>query len=331
MRGTHVQKLRCDEVELFRPEVFAAAKFTTQSTDRIVAAMELISTMHRPYGLMQKEVAAAADRGVPVFKWCVWETIEPCVGRTCSQCRLWGDCQGRAQRAGGYLKIDDCIAQMCRSSRAGWESEMLCIRPSLENAVFSDFDPDIHVRPVDYEPNLPLYRTLDFGFVNPFVCLWLQVDGEGTVRVIDEYVRRQATIEVHAAELKARTPCPQERVAATFCDPSGDGRGGTTGTSTVHELRNLGIITKYRRSAVPEGIELIRRAIRSGDGKASLVISPNCPRLIEALQCYHYPDATHAAGSEVPLKDGVYAHPIDALRYFFINRQHSGPTKERRY
>ena len=141
VRGTHVQKLRCDEVELFRPEVFAAAKFTTQSTDRIVAAMELISTMHRPYGLMQKEVAAAADRGVPVFKWCVWETIEPCVGRTCSQCRLWGDCQGRAQRAGGYLKIDDCIAQMCRSSRAGWESEMLCIRPSLENAVFGDLDP----------------------------------------------------------------------------------------------------------------------------------------------------------------------------------------------
>ena len=35
VRGQHVQKLRCDEVELFDDDVFAAAKFTTQSTDRI--------------------------------------------------------------------------------------------------------------------------------------------------------------------------------------------------------------------------------------------------------------------------------------------------------
>jgi len=331
VRGTHVQKLRCDEVELFREEVFAAAKFTTQSTDEIVAALELISTMHRPYGLMQREVTAATSAGVPVFKWCLWETIEKCVGRTCAQCSLWSDCQGRAQRACGYLKIDDCIAQMRRSSRAGWESEMLCLRPSLDNVVFADFDPALHVRPVDYDPNLPLYRTLDFGFVNPFVCLWLQVDHEGTVRVIDEYIRRQATIEVHAAELKARTPCPEERVTATYCDPSGDGRTGSSGTSAVRDLHSLGIVTKFRPSTIVEGVELVRRAIRSGDGKSSLVVSPNCPRLIEALQCYHYPDASRTAGSEQPLKDGVYDHPIDALRYFFINRKHSTPTATRRY
>ncbi len=331
VRGTHVQKLRCDEVELFRPEVFAAAKFTTQSTDTIVAGMELISTMHRPYGLMQKEVSAATSAGVPIFKWCLWETIEKCLGRECSQCSLSGDCQGRAQRAGGYLKIDDCITQMRRSSRAGWESEMLCFRPSLENVVFADFDADTHIRPLEYDSSLPLYRTLDFGFVNPFVCLWIQVDHDGIVRVIDEYVRRQATIEVHAREIKARTPCPEEQVAATYCDPAGTGHNDVTGTSTVRELRSLGIVVKYCRSTILEGIELVRRALRSGDGKSTLVVSPHCPRLIEALQCYHYPDANQAAGSEQPFKDGVYDHPIDALRYFFINRQRSGPTKTRVY
>ena len=329
VRGTHVQKLRCDEVELFDEDVFAAAKFTTQSTDTITAAMELISTMHRPYGLMQREVAAAARTGVPVFKWCLWETIERCTGRNCSQCPLWGDCQGRAREACGYLKIDDCITQMRRSSRAGWEAEMLCIRPSLENVVFGEFDPETHVRPVDYDPNLPLYRTLDFGFVNPFVCLWIQADRDGTVRVIDEYVRSRATIDVHAKEMKTRTPCPEEQVTATFCDPAGAGQNDVTGTSTVRELRSLGIATRYRRSTILEGIELIRRAIRSGDGKSALVLSPRCPRLIEALQCYHYPDTGPATG-ELPFKDGVYDHPIDALRYFFINAQ-STPATTRRY
>ena len=33
VRGQHIQKLRCDEVELFDENVFAAAKFTTHSTD----------------------------------------------------------------------------------------------------------------------------------------------------------------------------------------------------------------------------------------------------------------------------------------------------------
>ncbi len=330
VRGTHVQKLRCDEVELFDENVFAAAKFTTQSTDTITAAMELISTMHRPYGLMQREVAAAAQAGVPLFKWCIWETVEKCAGRNCSQCPLWGDCRGRARQAAGYLKIDDCITQMRRSSRAGWEAEMLCIRPSLENVVFGEFDPAVHVRPVEYDPNLPLYRALDFGFVNPFVCLWIQVDGAGTVRVLDEYVRTRATIDMHAVEMKTRTPCPEERVAATFCDPAGAGQNDVTGTSAVRELRALGIAIRYRRSGILEGIELIRRAIRAGDSKSTLVISPRCPRLIEALRCYHYPDRGPTTG-ELPLKDGVYDHPIDALRYFFVNAQRDSTTRSRRY
>ncbi len=332
VRGQHIQKLRCDEVELFDEDVFAAAKFTTHSTSGIVAAMEMISTMHRPYGLMHKIVSSAEKFGTPVFKWCLWEVIEKCMDRSCSQCPLWEDCQGKARRANGYLKIDDCITQRRRASRAGWEAEMLCKRPSLENVVFDEFDTDRHVQPVDYDPNLPLYRTLDFGFVNPFVCLWIQVDNDGVVQVIDEYVRSRATIDVHAAELKSRTPAPEERIAATFCDPAGASVNDITGTSVIRELRTLGIVTQYRRSGILEGIELIRRAIRCGDGSSTLIISPRCQRLIEAMRCYHYPESgSAAAAGELPLKDGLYDHPIDALRYFFVNYHHPAKTTTRRY
>ncbi len=186
VRGQHVHKLRCDEVELFDEDVFAAAKFITQSTDSLLAAMEVISTMHRPYGLMQKQITQATQQNTPIFKWCVWEVIEKCKERNCSQCRLWQDCQGKAKQADGYLKVDDCITQMTRASRAGWESEMLCKKPNLENAVFDQFDPAIHVRPVDYDHDLPLYRSLDFGFVNQFVCLLFQIDAERALRVLFE-------------------------------------------------------------------------------------------------------------------------------------------------
>ncbi|HUT44951.1 MAG TPA: hypothetical protein VMX36_01650 [Sedimentisphaerales bacterium] len=318
VRGQHVQRLRCDELELFDEDVFAAAKFTTQSTAEITAGMELISTMHRPYGLMHEVVTSAPKFGTPVFKWCVWEVIEKCVGRGCSQCPLSEDCRGRAKAANGYLKIDDCITQMRRASRAGWEAEMLCSRPSRQNVVFNEFDPAVHVGAVDYNPNLPLYRALDFGFVNPFVCLWIQVDDAGVVRVIDEYVRSRATIDVHAVEMKSRTPVAEEKVTATFCDPAGKSVNDVTGTSAVRELRALGIAVRFKRSGILEGIELIRRAIRSGDGKSSLIVSPRCPRLIEAMECYHYPESANTP-RELPQKDGLYDHPIDAMRYFFIN------------
>jgi hypothetical protein len=331
VRGQHVQKLRCDEVELFDGDVFAAAKFTTHSTNNLTAAMEMISTMHRPYGLMQQVVTSAPKFGTPIFKWCLWEVIEKCTDRNCSQCPLASDCAGKAKKANGYLKIDDCITQMRRASRAGWEAEMLCKKPSLENVVFDEFDPDVHVRPVDYDPNLPLYRSLDFGFVNPFVCLWIQVDDDGVVRMIDEYVRRRATVDVHAAEIKARIPCREEQVAATFCDPAGASVNDVTGTSIVRELRSHGIATRFRRSGILQGIELIRRAIRSGDGKGHLIVSPRCQRLIEALQCYHYPDSSRAGYNELPLKDGLYDHPIDALRYFFVNHAQPTRTTFRRY
>ena len=324
VRGRHVNKLRCDEVELFDRDVFNAAKFITQTKNGISAGMEIISTMHKPYGLMHELVGQAEDSNVPVFKWCVWEVIEKCVGRSCSQCVLWGDCKGKAKRGNGYFKIDDCITQMKRASRAGFESEMLCLRPNVENSVFGEFDASVHVGPVEYDRNLPLYRAIDFGFVNPFVCLWIQVDAVGCVRVIDEYYKSRSPVSVHAEQIKKMTPCAEERVAETFCDPAGAGVNDVTGTSSVRELKLLGIKMRYRKSRILEGIELVRRAIKAGDGSRKLIISPRCQRLIEAMECYHYPD--NKADCELPDKDGVYDHPIDALRYFFVN--YHRPRKE---
>jgi hypothetical protein len=331
VRGQHVQKLRCDEVELFKPKVFSAAKFTTQSSSSIISALEAISTMHRPYGLMHTLITQAEANGSEVFKWCIWEVVEKCVGRSCSQCSLWSDCRGVARNARGYFKIDDCITIMRRSSRVGWETEMLCRRPSLDNVVFDEFDISLHVGDVDYNPDLPLYRSLDFGFVNPFVCLWIQVDGEGIVRVIDEYLCRRATVEVNTQQIKQRSPCDEEGVVYTFCDPAGMNRNDVTGTSAVRELRSAGVRVRYRSSRIGEGIELIRRAVKSGDGKRSLLISQRCGRLIEAMKCYHYPENTAGPGTELPVKDGVYDHPIDALRYFFVNYKQRGNIGTRLY
>lgn len=59
VRGTRVQKIRCDEVELFDREIWEAAQLTTRSLPvpgpwgaLVRGSVEALSTMHRPYGLM---------------------------------------------------------------------------------------------------------------------------------------------------------------------------------------------------------------------------------------------------------------------------------------
>jgi hypothetical protein len=119
-------------------------------------------------------------------------------------------------------------------------------------------------------------------------------------------------------------------VAGTFCDPAGASRNDITGTSTVRELAAAGVRATYRHSRILDGIEKIRAALRSGDGTHHLTISPRCVRLIEALRCYHYP-AEAGNPSELPQKDGLYDHPIDALRYFFVNAPCNRMPGSRRY
>ena len=59
VRGVRVQKVRCDEVDLFDPDVWSAAQLTTRSMhcpgpwgDTVRGSVEALSTMHRPFGLM---------------------------------------------------------------------------------------------------------------------------------------------------------------------------------------------------------------------------------------------------------------------------------------
>ena len=60
---------------------------------------------------------------------------------------------------------------MRRASRAGWEAEMLCKKPMLDNVVFDEFDPAVHVSDIDYDPNLPLYRSRSILALSIRLCV----------------------------------------------------------------------------------------------------------------------------------------------------------------
>ncbi len=339
VRGLRVQKLRCDELELFDSKVLDAAKLTTRSLtladgSSVAGTMEALSTLHTPWGLMHDWVEQSEAAARPVIKWCVLDVLEKCPpDRECASCPLWDDCRGLAKTADGFLPIDDAIALKRRASVESWEAEMLCKRPSVKGCVFPTFDPDQHVcenistslregvsdsgspslSPQSSNLSPPLCLAIDFGFSNPFACLWIADDGS-TVHVIDEYVQSGRTMDEHLRVIESR---PWGKVRAIACDPAGNSRNDQTAESNVTLLRRRGYVVRSKPSGIVDGLELIRRDLRSGSGEVSLFVHPQCRNLIKALRSYHYPTGY---SSELPFKDGENDHLIDALRYFYVNR-----------
>jgi hypothetical protein len=173
VRGTRVQKLRCDEVDLFDPEVWTAAQLTTR--ERVLTpegghpftvhgSIECLSTMHLSHGVMNGLIKEAREGSRRLFRWNLADVLAVCPTRhTCHApgeggvaapgtprpCPLWGECRGRAKdrhaERAGHVSIDDALSLKRRVPLSVWESEMLCRRPARLDRVLPEFDTVAHV------------------------------------------------------------------------------------------------------------------------------------------------------------------------------------------
>ncbi|MEM9251270.1 MAG: hypothetical protein AAGB29_02875 [Planctomycetota bacterium] len=319
VRGTRVHKLRCDEVDEFKQDVWAAAQFVTRSDtlggSTIPGAIESFSTMHRPFGLMSRVVADASETSIPVFRWGALDVAAACPPqRPCDRCEIQQDCQGLAKQADGFVPIDDLITQRRRASDETWQAELLCHRPRHSDCVYPMFDPDTHVQSAP-----PGERTwfagMDFGVRDPTTFLWASTPitddasprpGPDTpLHIHAEHRATDLTLDANLDRIAARD-LPAPRWIAI--DPAGLARNEQTGISNARRLRERGLTPRAQRHGVLAGIERVRRRLDRG----LLTIDPACPQLARALAEYHFdPDRPH---QQTPVKDGP-DHLADALRY----------------
>lgn len=146
VRGPHPQVLRLDEVDEFDDKIYETAMLIPKTKHGIKASVQIYSTMHKAYGLMNRVIEEAALSGYKIYKWCVFDVMEKCPQwRECNTCELWEDCQGKARHADGFYSIEDAISEKRKVSRDTWLSEMLCHKPSQEGLIYKEFDINVHV------------------------------------------------------------------------------------------------------------------------------------------------------------------------------------------
>jgi len=207
---------------------------------------------------------------------------------------------------GGYIldkRIDDMISK--------WPVETQATRiagefASFFGAVFKTYSRQIHViHPFRIPREWRRYRAFDFGFTNPFVCLWLTKDTDDNWYVYREYYQAQTGIQEHIRTVKLLSK--GEQYIENIADPEN--------AEDRAEMRKAGIKTRAARKDVARGIELVQMKLKvKGDGKPSLKIFRTCRNTCREMPSYHYPKGTNIKNpKDIPVQRAD--HTIDALRY----------------
>jgi len=183
---------------------------------------------------------------------------------------------------------------------------------AAEGLVFELFNHNVHViDPFDIPTEWLRYRAIDFGFRNPFVCLWGAVDGDGRLFIYDEHYEREKLLKYHAEQIKKRPG----RFSCTVTDHD---------PQDVAELRTHGIVCSNANKSAEIGREKVaQRLTVQGDGKPRLFITSNCVNMISEFGRYVWePQRDGKSAKEEPVKDND--HAMDALRYMIMHLDKSG-------
>ena len=208
---------------------------------------------------------------------------------------------------------------------------------SFAGLVYKDFDRALNVIDFEYDGDLPLLAAVDFGYRMPAI-VFIQEFQPGSFVIFDEFVEDNVNIERLADALGERWRRPD----LIYCDPAGEG-ANSSGLSDVAHLRARGLEPKYttapRWRAIAAGVELVRGLVCSQGGDRSLFIARHLCNEANQLggrvmrgvwrdiQRYAYPDLKGVGPvQDLPLKDGISDHTMDALRYFAVNRHIEGLT-----
>lgn len=182
---------------------------------------------------------------------------------------------------------------------------------TMTGAIFEEWDERIHVAPVEFRPDLPNYVAFDYGFVNPFVALDIQVGADDTVYVWREYYHSYLSTMEHGYSLKLRENPPNYRIDTMWGDPRGADEAATL-------AQILGFVASFD---VPwkHSIEFMKRHLKA----KRIIIDPSCANLIRQMPQLHVKPLARNASTDLneSQSDGniqhkVDDHAVDALRYF---------------
>jgi|TARA_Y100000034_G_scaffold130764_1_gene190023 phage terminase large subunit len=177
---------------------------------------------------------------------------------------------------------------------------------AFEGLVYSEFSRKAHiVAPFDIPDSWQRVRSIDYGYTNPFVCLWGALDEDGRLYIYDEHYQSKTLIRDHAASIQERN----HQIAWTVADHDAQDNA---------EMRAAGVYTTNAKKDVSRGIQAIKARLRiAGDSRPRLCIFDTCLHTLKEFGYYRWPpEQLGKPEKEDPIKEAD--HCMDALRYMVM-------------
>lgn len=185
--------------------------------------------------------------------------------------------------------------------------------------VMKEWDDEIHIQNLVYNPKWPLYAACDYGYTNPFVWLWIQLDEFNNVYILGEHYIRHQDVEEIARRTLLQHPLVSKLIAF-YPDPA-----EPDDTKIISRLlrkpgrsKGVGGPRKTRDAMIRKALKLYPEKAAPDDQRPGLYVDRSCEQFAwEMREGYRWP--THKSevrnDSEMPLdKDN---HGPEALGRFF--------------
>lgn len=347
LRSPHPHKSRIDEVDIIPWETLSTGLSMAASRKGnprrkilpILGQNVFTSTRQNDQGSMQVLLDEAAEKGIEVYEWNIWESLERCK-RFCFEDPVFGDCpiyiycQGRAHGCDGFYSITDFVNKVRLIDRDKWEIEWENKRPNRKRLVYWMFTQARHVMTPHrlwqmFGTDRPLrswqrVSGIDFGSSpgHPFAYLKMTQLPNGAWLIFEEYVSEQRLLKDHAAAIQGSTFYqPNELIYSDW------------GAQERLELQELGVYTQaaLKKDHLETGIDYIRGLLRGFPPKEEpmLYVWYRCVNTIKGFGKYRY-RTLPSGGVDVrgkPLK--VDDDEMDALRYGLYTFNKKNPLRFR--
>lgn len=201
---------------------------------------------------------------------------------------------------------------------------------AAEGQVYDDFNEEIHIiEPFDIPADWKRYRSIDFGYRNPFVCQWWALDHDDRLYMYREIYMTGRTVKEHAEQINRLSE--GERYVATIADHDASDRATLreNGISTIAARKDVrvGIEKVQQRLKVqPDGLPrlfYVQGALVEKDTTLEAANKPTCT--VQEYPGYVFPDTKqHKNEDENPVK--VDDHGLDDTRYMVMEIDKGGIT-----
>jgi len=204
-----------------------------------------------------------------------------------------------------------------RVSRIWFDQEYGALFTAVTGSIYDEWDPNIHVRPITYNPNYSNFMAFDYGYANPFVCLDIMVTPNDDVLVWREYYLSGESTFEHGVYIRDRQNPAGYHVDGMWGDPRGADEAATLAL-TIGFPASIDVPWKH-------SVELIKRMLKpdSDTGQPKIYVDPSCTNLIRQMGQLHVKETRTATSMDIQEHAGdkniqhkVDDHAADAFRYF---------------